>query len=230
MLTIISTYKNRRHHIEKTWLTWEIQSNHSYQILIVDYKSDDNLKSLFENHKHKVKTIHTRCENVFGFCISHARNIGARIADSEWLCFLDVDTYLHFNFIEWVLESIKQSKGNFYLAAEDSHVRKEIINGGLIICKKTDHDRIFGFNENFQGWGYEDIDYKIRLENNGMRRLHIPDTLYSCIQHPDQERTQCHSVEKETSWTRNRQISLRTWDNLNYGEFHGSITEYSDNV
>lgn len=228
MLSVISIYKNRRHHIEQTWPTWSIQTNNQYEIIIVDYNTDDDLSTFFSKFKHPITTKHLRCDGVSGFSISHARNIGSKVATNDWLCFIDIDTFMDFNFVEWIIERINNTKDCFYLAAEDSGVRKDIINGGLIVVNKKDHSRIFGFNENLQGWGYEDIDYKIRLEKLGLWRIHIPNSIYSCINHPDSERTQCHTIEKEKSWTANRQISLRTWDQPDYGSFSGKITNYKD--
>lgn len=221
MISIISTYKNRRHHIEKTFSTWLDQNyNSDYEIIIVDYTSDDNLHEFFPSSPccDYCSILHVKCLNYSNFALSHARNIGSRHAMGNWLFFVDIDTCLKPNAISVVSNLINEYYDTAYYAAVNSEIRKDMINGGLIVSPKTKHMEIYGFNENMSGWGFEDIDYKIRLEQHGLKYCHIPSDIYECIDHNDTERTQCYSDTKEISWTRNRQVSLQEWNNPNFGQ------------
>lgn len=221
MISVISTYKNRRHHIEKTFSTWinqDLESN--YEIVIVDYTSDDNLHEFFPTTQCSdyCGILHVKCFNFDNFALSHARNIGSRHANGNWLFFLDIDTFLKPNSLSSIASLINEYYDTAYYAAVNSEIRKNIINGGLIVVPKKYHIKIFGFNENMNGWGFEDIDYKQRLEQAGLKYCHIHPDTYTCIDHNDNERTQCYDDSKEISWTKNRQVSLQKWDNPNFGE------------
>lgn len=215
MISLVTTYKNRPHHIVKTLHTWV--AAHPDEIIIVDYDSDDDIVPLIkENAQSKVPIVHVKCEELPVFNLSHARNIGAAHAMQPCLLFVDIDTYLKPQLIDLVREQHDESR---YLAAVDAKTRKEIVNGGLLAVSKKHHDMIYGFNEDLCGWGFEDIDYKRRLERRGLIYAPIGEEVYECIDHPDEERVQCYDQEKEISWTQNRQIALKTWDSPEFGEW-----------
>lgn len=221
MISIISTYKNRRHHIEKTFSTWLDQDlQNKYEIIIVDYTSEDNLHEFFPSHPYSeyCSILHVKCFDYPSFSISHARNIGSRHSSNNWLFFLDIDTYLKPHALSTITGLINEYYDTAYYAAVNAEVRKNIINGGLMVIPRKFHAKVFGFNENMQGWGFEDIDYKQRLENVGLKYCHIPSDIYSCIDHEDSQRTQCYTDSKELSWTKNRQTSLQKWDNPDFGQ------------
>tara|TARA_Y100000034_G_scaffold39560_1_gene48800 strand:+ start:2005 stop:2700 length:696 start_codon:yes stop_codon:yes gene_type:complete len=217
MISLVTTYKNRRHHIEKTLPTWLNQTESDYEVIILDYDSDDDLHGFLSSLNSKVKVKHIKCPNKPLFVLSHARNVGANEVDQDWILFIDIDTCLYENSIHYLMQIIKDSNNN-YFAATGSEIRKEIINGGLILVKKTSHCNMMGFNEDIKGWGYEDIDYKKRLEQRGEKFEIIDEHYYRCIDHSDEERTQCWTENKEISWTKNRQIALKRWSSSSYGK------------
>ncbi len=209
MISLVTTYKNRRHHIEQTMPTWLDQDVDDYEIVLVDYNSEDDVAAYLRTFNTSIIIKHIRCEGIENFELAHARNIGSRYASGEWILFIDIDTSLFTNSMKAM--SVYAHHDGLYFAAEDSQVRKEIINGGLILVKKECHEELRGFNELMTGWGFEDIDYKKRLESSGVSFSFIDTNLYTCLEHSDAERTQCYTDEKEISWTKNRQISLQMW-------------------
>jgi glycosyltransferase involved in cell wall biosynthesis len=230
MISIVSTYKNRRPHIEQTLATWLVQSSTNYEIIIVDYESDDDISSFLKESTSQVSipVLHIRCSNKPIFELAHARNVGANYASGKYLFFVDIDTSLPEQAVQFILENMREDN---YLAAVDSQTRKEIVNGGLIAVPSILHTGICGFNEDLKGWGFEDIDYKRRLEKAGLKYSNIPHTMYTCIDHPDDERVQCYEEEKEISWTKNRQIALHEWDNASFGQWEDVIVvKYGDRV
>lgn len=214
MISLVTTCKNRQQYLEKTLPTW-IPASRADEIIIVDYDSTipvlDSLGFQFKN-----LTI-IRCNNLGDFCLSHARNIGSRHVQSDYILFIDCDTYLFDLSIHNIKSAIEE---NVYLSASDCSEQKEIINGGLICARRTDHEKICGFNENMKGWGYEDIDYKIRLEKCGLRAKKLYSNWYSCIDHSDEERVKYYSLTKEASWNNNRNISSFGWCDNNYGKWN----------
>ena len=215
MISLITTYKNRSHHIIKSIPTWINQNRKDFEIIIVDYDSKDDITPILEKYAlNCLNLIHLKCSVYPIFHLSHARNIGSKHANSEYCLFVDIDTVLDSAMIDFLYENLDSSR---YFAAINSDIKRDIINGGLIAAPLNTHHKICGFNEYLTGWGYEDIDYKQRLEKAGLTFYIIPPLLYKCIDHSDYERIQCYSEEKDVSWTKNRQIALQQWNNFNYG-------------
>lgn len=225
-VSLVTTYKNRRHHIEQTLETWIQKASCDYEIVIVDYESDDDISPLLSGLLSDTPIRHVRCSNRPIFNMSHARNIGANHAVSEWILYIDIDCKLVPGSVEKICEMIG-STDICYFGAVDSQVRKDIINGGLMLVRREDHISVCGFNENMQGWGFEDIDYRQRLESLGLSWRLFPPDIYECIDHDDIERVACYDIEKELSWMRNRQISLEIWKNPRSGLWDQiAVSEY----
>jgi len=225
MISIVTTYKNRREHIEQTLRTWIQDVSYEYEIIIVDYDSDDDIGPLIAGLSSNVAIKRIKCYKCPVFNLSHARNIGANYAESEWIMYIDIDCKLQKKAMSCIWEMINDVKKS-YFGAVDSQVRKDIINGGLMLVPLKNHIDICGFNEDMKGWGFEDIDYRQRLEAHGLEWKIFPHELYECIDHDDNERVDCYDVNKELSWTRNRQISLETWRNNAFGKWDSVTIEH----
>jgi len=226
LISLVATYKNRRHHIEQTLHTWVQDADCDYEIVIVDYESDDDIKPLITDLQSHVIIKHIKCRDLPVFNLSHARNIGSNHAEARWIMYVDIDCKLNPHSLSYISDMIVDVEDG-YFGAVDSRVRKNIINGGLMLVPLSAHMDVCGFNENMKGWGFEDIDYRQRLEARGLKWNIFPHTLYECIDHEDSERIGCYDIEKELSWTRNRQISLETWKNKAFGQWNAvKVGEY----
>ena len=65
------------------------------------------------------------------------------------------------------------------------HPRKPRLFGGNIGIWREDYERINGYDENFQGWGCEDDDLRLRLRQSGIRiRTILPWTQTYHLWHP----------------------------------------------
>ncbi len=142
--------------------------------------------------------------------------VGFTINGGKMMLSTDIDTELPPNALNFVSDNIHN---DLYLAAEDSKIQKEIINGGLIAVHTSMHMFICGFNESLKGWGFEDIDYKLRLESTGMHFYEIPDKMYCCLDHPDDDRIRCYEDKKDVSWDKNRQAALKLWQSPTFGQW-----------
>lgn len=221
MISIVTTYKNRRPHIESTLPTWLQQKyNHPYEIVVVDYDTDDDVSEFLSVQKTASSTItHIRCSKCPFFMLSHARNIGANYASGDWLFYVDIDCCLSDTAFEAIDQLISGYPMGYYFSAVDAEVRKDIINGGLMLVNKAHHMKICGFNEKMIGWGFEDIDYRQRMEKIGLTWKQLPESIYACMDHDDSKRVDEYKIDKELSWTRNRQISLTTWQDARFGHW-----------
>jgi len=107
---IICTY-NRANILKECVTSIVNQSipNEEYKIIIVDNNSTDNTKEIVNAFTQKHSNISYVFETKQG--LSHARNRGAKEAQTEWIAYLDDDGLAHFDFIENALFVI--NKYNF---------------------------------------------------------------------------------------------------------------------
>lgn len=216
MISIISTYKNRYSQIIRSLPSYLDQNCvFDYEIIIVDYNSNDNGDSFISSFRTN-KIVYAKCDGAEGFHISLARNIGSRVAKYPYFLFTDIDVLFNRNMLNFVFSKALFNK---YVAACNSDDVFDVINGGLICVHREKHASISGFDERMHGWGYEDIDYKKRLESNGCKIEIIPDKYYTCMQHSDSFRTKQYSTTKQESWDSNKNLSQSNWCNPKYGEF-----------
>lgn len=223
MFSIVSTYKNRFNHICQSLPSYLDQDTKvPYEIIVVDYNSPDAVSDYLKSHK-TGKIVHAKCCNADGFHISKARNIGAKIAKYNFVLFVDIDTVFENSMIDYLSSIVNNS---FYFAAENSQEHFNIINGGLICVNKETHEKIYGFDERMHGWGYEDIDYKKRLEKIECFYKEISCDNYSCLAHSDKDRVLYYSLNKFESWFRNQQISKTIWESRNFGQYDNLEINY----
>jgi hypothetical protein len=73
---------------------------------------------------------------------------------------------------------------------------------GTFACSAEDFAAIGGFDEAFRGWGGEDDDLYMRLEDNGCRPSPFPAALIEAIQHQDAERVTHYDIKDR--WVHHR--------------------------
>jgi glycosyltransferase involved in cell wall biosynthesis len=114
--------------------------------------------------------------------ISKARNTGAKIAQGDWLLFLDADTYPNKDLMTEIVKIVHEGSligcGTTVKVIDGSlfnKLRMERLNpffrlfkvsgGAFILSQKQGFDSINGFSENL--YAYEEFDFIIRLKRYG---------------------------------------------------------------
>jgi len=203
LLSFIIPVMGRLHHVKQALES--VLKQPDSQVILVDWSCPDKTaewaENTFQEKYPNLKTI--RVPNQEHFHLSRARNIGAHRASGEFLCFLDCDMILKEGFAEACLASMDSE--SFAMFAEDSTSGF----GGMIIVTKETFDEIGGYNEEFQGWGYEDTDFKDRVAKIVLK-VRIPNNLATHIEHGDGDRVK-HYQQKDhrASWRENRQLHFR---------------------
>jgi glycosyltransferase involved in cell wall biosynthesis len=156
-----------------------------HEIIVVDFDCPQGT-SCWVRANHDGVTI-VKVDNKPTFNLAMARNIGASRCSGDWLCFVDADVDLSSGFSQWLTENC--SENNYYIA---DIARGDILGSaaGTVICTRNQFMTIGGYDEVITGWGGEDLDFYLRLEEAGFRRALFPRQLIKqVIPHDDLTRT-----------------------------------------
>lgn len=178
---IIPTY-NCAEYLPATLGSALAQTLHNIEVILVDDGSTDNTQQIAELFGDRIR--YHRQDNAG---VSAARNQGARLAEGEWLIFLDSDDQLLPHAAAALLEQAEKTKagvvygmvierakppgeprlngfnygeGDPPLPAKRNYKRSVIITPGSAIVRKSLHDQVGGFVPTFEPM--EDRDYWIK--------------------------------------------------------------------
>jgi hypothetical protein len=171
--------------------------------VLVDYSCPQAAGKWVRENCPLARVVEVSGEKVFH--LSKARNIGAKEADGDVLCFLDADVVPSFDFSDR-LELLMQP-GSFATCLKHS---------GMLCVWKDDFDRIGGYDEGYVGYGYEDYDIKYRLwYDAALQHVELPESLFKGLHHSHAARTQNYSLSMKDSMTRNGArfaAKLKQWE------------------
>jgi len=148
MIDIVITCKDRLQHLRKSYVTLleAIGEREDVRVIIVAY--GDVLA--YRWAKNNAIGIMVEAK---GFNLSAARNIGAAQCKADWILFADADTIFESNFFD----ELNLEAGCYYTG--EPHC------SGNCMVKKED---FIGYDENFIGYGGEDVDLYIGLTRKGL--------------------------------------------------------------
>lgn len=95
--------------IEKCISSILMQAKKNYEVIVVNDGSKDNTKAIVESMMKKNKSIKL-VNNLIGSSAAYARNKGSKIAEGDYLVFLDADQFLGKDFLERLGESVEKNK------------------------------------------------------------------------------------------------------------------------
>lgn len=188
-VSFVITCKGRLHHIKETLPSLFEQS--ADKIIVVDYGCPDKAGDWVEENYPKVKVV--RITDDPGFCLARARNKGAEVSTSEWLCFMDADVLAKPGFVSWMKKTLNDP-GCFYRASSIDGERIPDTRGTVILSRKA-YDHLGGYDEAFRGWGLDDDDLYDRLKEEGYIELEYPRAYVDGIPHDDSERVAFYDIK-----------------------------------
>jgi hypothetical protein len=114
--------------------------------------------------------------------MAHAKNLAHRLALGEIVCNLDADNYATPEFTDQLRR--------LFAAGDRQIVRGEGLAGywGRIALTRRWFEELGGYDEEFEGWGYEDTDLIMRGERLGMLVRSVPASFGKVVAHRDEER------------------------------------------
>jgi glycosyltransferase involved in cell wall biosynthesis len=191
MLSLITTCKNRLPHLKQT-LPLMLRQPRA-EVIVVDYGCEQGTAAWVKEHHPQTKLVEVNDDPIF--CVARARNIGAKAASYETLCFVDADVLMHLEFAKWL--EFNQKSNGFYL-----HPDLEL--AGFLIVARSQFLKADGYDEAHRGWGGEDTDLYERLGRIGLSRFSVPKESISPISHGDDLRQLDKSVggfgSKREAW------------------------------
>lgn len=180
-IAFVTTCKNRLHHLQQTLPLWVAEGPD--EIVVVDYGCPQGTGDWVEANWPQVTVV--RVDDDPGFCVARARNLGAAVVESEWICFIDADIFVAAGWVTWMREHL--NGGCFYRAAPVNGVREPEI-WGTVIVQQGAWREIGGYDEFFFAWGGEDADLYDRLAQSGRIEHDYPNGYVGVIHHSDEER------------------------------------------
>ncbi len=178
MLSLITTCKNRLPHLKQT-LPLMLRQPHS-EVIVVDYGCEQGTAAWVKEHHPEAKLVQVNDDPVF--CAARARNMGAKNASHEVLCFVDADVLLHLELSTWL--EFNQNPKRFYLYSD--YKAPELV--GFLIVAREHFFKVDGYDEAIRGWGGEDRDLYERLTRTGLSSSLVPKESMSPISHGDELR------------------------------------------
>jgi Glycosyl transferase family 2 len=128
---------------------------------------------------------------------AEARNQGtAAVDDDGIICFLDADIRVAQGFSDSILTQIEEG---VFLVPDRCGPGFD----STLVCRKTDFDRVHGFDEAFLDWGEECADLRAALHRSGLAERSFPATLLSPLGH---HHATAHSLRMVQDQETNRAI------------------------
>jgi hypothetical protein len=183
--TIVTTCRDRLDFLERalpSWRTWT-----PCPIVVVDYSCPRGTGAWA--HAQGATVVYAPGMPCFNK--PHALNLGLRAVETTFVALLDADTIVHEGF--WQALEPTLSGGAMTIATGIPTSRD--LTGFLAV--ETQALRAEPFDEDFAGWGWEDVDARVRLYLSGITRVtELPLDLFSSIPHTDELRA-AHYAEKD---------------------------------
>ena len=194
-LSFITVCKGRLEHLKQTLPLLAAQPG--AEAIVVDYGCPQGTRSWVRQRFPGVKVV--TVDDDPGFCVARGRNLGAAAASAPRLCFVDTDVRLGEGFASWALEHARPR--HYYRAlpaTEDVW--------GTCLCSAEDFAGAGGYDEAFRGWGGEDDDLYIRLEDAGCAPAGFPAGLAEPIAHEDTTRLEQYAIKDRRTHNRVSQV------------------------
>lgn len=186
---------NRTIHLKQT-LKRNILDNAGYnniEFVILDYGSRDDLYDWIQKElQHEINTglvTYFRTKDPQFFHMSHSKNMVFRLATGDILCSIDADNFTGPGFAAYVNEQFNKESDIFLMPPRIGANKKWWDVQGRVCVKRDDFYAMRGYDEKVMDYGYEDKDFKCRLEAYGCKSVIIKEPAFlNAITHDDSMR------------------------------------------
>ncbi len=187
MITVVLTNRNREIYlIERCLKSLKAQANKDFKCIVVDYGSRTeellNLKYVLTNYP-DIQFITCNTSKQL-WCKSRAINIALKTCKTPWFFVGDIDMIFHPDFIE-NLYHLKDNSEVVYFQVGFLNKQESLIDRafdayrvsfksnseatGMTLYKTDVLKSLNGYDEFYHGWGGEDTDVHVRLDNANVK-------------------------------------------------------------
>ncbi len=199
---------NRTNFLKQT-LPRNIEDNLSYgnlEFVVLNYNSTDGMHEWIMGEMARyielgiLKYIRTLEPQYFLW--SHSKNVVAKQAKNDIICNVDADNFLGKGFAEYINTQFHE-ENDIYLAVDKQRATKDCY--GRIGMARRDFDKLRGYDESMDMYGFEDFDLANRLEMLGRKKKLIDKKEFlTAVAHDDDER-----LKNQNQKNRIKKIYLR---------------------
>jgi hypothetical protein len=212
MISIIYSCMNREKNLLSSLYSWVGSSKYITEIVVVDWSSycplimNREIENLVSNKT--IKLLRVEKETYFSLTKSYNLAFDNTLESNKIVLKLDSDYELINNkWFDYLSFSANSNELNNYFIVGNYRFSKSL-TGFLLINKKN----FVYYNENFNGWGYDDQDLYIKVQekNKTLDKVVFFDikNYINHIEHTEQERIQNYeNKDKEKSREKNKEIS-----------------------
>lgn len=184
-VTYVIPCMGRLEHVQRTLPVVAQQA----ECVLVDYSCPQHTGDWAEANVKNVKVIRILGETEFS--PSRARNIGAKNIKTEYVAFLDADLIVKPSLTNHLCKTLNKDVFiNFRTVLSNSSGYY-----GFTVVHIDNFNKVGGYDEELNGWGYEDHLLREKLALYGFRQCLIP-ILATHIDHTIEDRVRFH-VEKD---------------------------------
>ena len=159
--------------------------NTSYEIIVICNSTEDKLVNFIK----KNKTITKYVLNSTNPGVARSWNIGAEMAQGEYLCFVNDDVRIGKNSIEQLEAALDTNpevgevgpRGDLYengkskkFVGLESPETADVISGYLFMVRSNNYFKVGGFDTFYTPAGYEEVDFSFSIRKMGQKCLVLP--------------------------------------------------------
>lgn len=192
-ISVVITCKGRLAHLRQT-LPLLARNLAGAEIILVDYDCPERCGDWAEAEVPGVMVARARDRPKFN--LAKARNIGIARAGAPWLLLADADVLFNAP-LPASLPALMSAPAILLPTPRPAELY------GTVLVPRADTLAVGGYDETFEGWGAEDEDFLMRLEERGLQRRDFDGAGIGVIGHDDALRSQFHDSARAQAWTLN---------------------------
>ena len=170
------------------------ETSYDFDVIVVDDGSSDNSEEIIRSYEGKINYIFKQNSGV-----ENSSNLGIRESKAKFVCRIDADDFLAYDFIEKSLNKLVSSKKSFCYSNYSAVNEKDIIlwNSSLpsfdmneiysrgdflatgTVYKKEDLYEVGLYNEHYKNSGLENFELILNFLKKGKKGILIEDNLFS---------------------------------------------------
>lgn len=177
-ISFCTTCRDRTAHLQQTLPRTLKALREDDELVILDYGSAVPIRSVVMSARHPGLRLY-RVSETARFRMAHAKNVAHRLATGDFLVNLDADNFLAAGYVTWLRATL--AAGSNVITYSEAWGG----GGGRLGLPRAAFVALGGYDERFDGWGFDDDDLLERARRHGLMAVRTPVELVEFIPHDD---------------------------------------------